>query len=108
MTALEIAAARTKRSGRDDAPILTNLCVVHMKLGNDEMATDYCERAVDARSQFGIAYNNRGVLRALKQNFASAAEDSAVARKRRESVDAATFTWSALASRCRNTMVIRR
>jgi Flp pilus assembly protein TadD len=89
VTLLEIAAARSMRSGRDEGPIQTNLCVAYTKLGDYDTATRYCDRAVEVSFQFGVAYNNRGVLQALKNNFAAAAADFDAAINRRESAEVA-------------------
>lgn len=91
VTLLEIAAARSKRSGRDEGPIQTNLCVAYIKLGDYDTATRYCDRAVEISFEFGVAYNNRGVLQALKHNFADAVADFDVAMNRRESEEVARF-----------------
>ena len=90
ITLLEIAAVRSKL-GRDQGPILTNLCVAYTKIGNYETAAGYCDRAVQMSSHFGVAYNNRGVLQALKHDFASAAMDFEAAKKRGESAETAKF-----------------
>jgi Flp pilus assembly protein TadD len=87
---LEIAIARAKRSARVQGPILTNLCVAYTKVGNYEAATRFCDQAVEWSFEVGIAHNNRGVLQALKHNYAAASEDFEAARRRPESVELAT------------------
>ena len=94
---LEIVEVRASQSPRERGPVLTDLCFAHTKAGNYATAERYCEAAVNTSFQFGIALNNRGVLRALQGKVEAASADFDAAQKRSESVDSARFNIKQIA-----------
>ena len=55
---------------------LTNLCTAYVATGELEKADEVCDRAVEAHGDFvGTAYNSRGVLNALREDYIAAMVD---------------------------------
>lgn len=74
---------------------LTNLCTAYVLKRDIELATDACDKAVEANGEFvTTAFNSRGVLNALKGDFVAAAADFEMARKTHE-----YSMWTQLAHR---------
>jgi tetratricopeptide (TPR) repeat protein len=73
--------------------------VAYTKLGDYTTALRHCDRAVEISPAVGVAYNNRGVLHALMQNFTSAGIDFEAAVSRSELHEAAIFNKSRLSER---------
>lgn len=74
---------------------LTNLCTAYVLSGDFERATEICDKAVEANGTFVTsAFNSRGVLKALKEEYLAAAADFDMAKKTHE-----YSKWTQLAHR---------
>lgn len=57
------------------APLLNNLCVAHIALGQSEEAEAACNEAVNAGSRNALAFNNRAILNYLRNDSKACVED---------------------------------
>ena len=64
---------------RPKSAALTNLCVGHLLLRDFDKAEQYCNEALARPGERAVAYNNRGVLRALQGDYAAALRDFSIA-----------------------------
>jgi len=64
---------------RKKVAVLSNLCIGYIRSNEFDQAEEYCDRAVEQPNQKTVSYNNRGVLKALKGDYAGAMQDFASA-----------------------------
>lgn len=79
---LEIERARSDSRAERWSAVIGNLCVAYARSGEYGRAASYCDAAVEAETELGIALNNRGVLAALMGDFAAASTYFEAARER--------------------------
>ena len=60
---------------RSKSAMLSNLCMSYTLKREYDTATEFCDRAINHPSAGRVAYNNRGVLRALQGDYEGAQED---------------------------------
>ena len=75
--------ARVKINSRYLDIQLTNLCTAYVAAGEIDKAQPVCDRAVEKNGRsVGVAYNSRGVLRALQGDYLAAMQDFEQAGRR--------------------------